>query len=162
MKTMKIPNMIEKTLRYPGTVEYMKVLRACGFFDKKEVNVKGRKIRPLDLTAKLLFPKWELKKGEKEFTIMQISCEGLENEKNIRYVYDLFDVYNDETNTSSMARTTGYTCTAAVNLLAENLYTHKGISPPEYLGISTNNFKFILKYLSQRGVEYKLKKEIIN
>ncbi|NOZ35397.1 MAG: NAD(P)-binding domain-containing protein [Chlorobi bacterium] len=162
MKTMKIPNMIEKTLRYPGTVEYMKVLRACGFFDKKEVNVKGKKIRPLDLTAALLFPKWKLKKGEKEFTIMQITCEGIEKGENIRYVYELFDVYNDETDTSSMARTTGYTCTAVVNLLAENLYTHKGISPPEYLGISENNFKFILKYLLQRGVEYKFKKEIIN
>ncbi len=162
MKTMKIPNMIEKTLRYPGTVEYMKVLRACGFFDKKEVNVKGKKIRPLDLTAELLFPKWKLKKGEKEFTIMQVSCEGKENEQNVKYVYELFDIYNDETNTSSMARTTGYTCTAVVNLLSEGLFTKKGISPPEFVGISEENFKFILNYLSERGVEYKIKKVIIN
>ena len=157
MKTMKIPNMIEKTLRYPGTVEYMKVLRACGFFDKEEVEVKGDHIRPLDLTAKLLFPKWELKKGEKEFTVMQICCEGKENDKKIKYIYDLFDVYNDETETTSMARTTGYTCTAVVNLLSEGLYTQKGISPPEFVGISEKNFKFILKYLAERGIDYKMK-----
>jgi len=162
MKTMKIPNMIEKTLRYPGTVEYMKVLRACGFFDKQEIDVNGKLIRPLDLTAKLLFPKWKLKKGEKEYTIMQVSCEGIENGENIQYVYDLFDIYNDETNTSSMARTTGYTCTAVVNLLSEGLYTQKGISPPEFIGISEDNFKFVLKYLSERGVIYKKKKRIIN
>ncbi len=162
MKTMNIPNMIEKTLRYPGTVEYMKVLRACGFFDKKEVDVKGNKVRPLDLTAKLLFPKWKLKEGEKEFTIMQIRCEGTEKGEKVSYVYDLFDVYDDKTNTSSMARTTGYTCTAAVNLLVENLYTRKGISPPEYLGISEDNFNYILNYLSERGVNYKVEKKIIN
>ena len=162
MKTMKIPNMIEKTLRYPGTVEYMKVLRACGFFDKTEVDVKGNQIRPLDLTAKLLFPKWELKKGEKEFTVMQICCEGKENDKEIKYIYDLFDVYNDETETTSMARTTGYTCTAVVNLLSEGLYTQKGISPPEFVGMSEKNFKFILKYLSERGIDYKMKKVVIN
>ncbi len=162
MKTMKIPNMIEKTLRYPGTVEYMKVLRACGFFDKTEVDVKGNQIRPLDLTAKLLFPKWELKKGEKEFTVMQICCEGKENDKEIKYIYDLFDVYNDKTETTSMARTTGYTCTAVVNLLSEGLYTQKGISPPEFVGMSEKNFKFILKYLSERGIDYKMKKVILN
>ena len=33
IKTMKhVPNMIEKTLRYPGCVEYLKVLRESGFF----------------------------------------------------------------------------------------------------------------------------------
>ncbi len=162
MKTMKIPNMIEKTLRYPGTVEYMKVLRACGFFDKEKIEVKGKLVSPLDLTAKLLFPKWKLKKGEKEYTVMQISCEGIENGKNIRYVYDLFDVYNDKTDTTSMARTTGYTCTAVVNLLSEGLYSRKGISPPEFIGISEENFMFVLNYLADRGVIYEKKKSVIN
>ncbi|MCF6365459.1 MAG: saccharopine dehydrogenase NADP-binding domain-containing protein [Bacteroidales bacterium] len=162
MQTMKIPNMIEKTLRYPGTIEYMKVLRACGFFDKTEVEVKGNKVVPLDLTAKLLFPKWELKQGEKEFTVMRVICEGTENSKKIKYTYDLFDTFDEETNTTSMARTTGYTCTAAVNLLADNHYKHTGISPPEYLGKNEQNFKFIINYLSERSVIYKKEKVLIN
>ncbi len=61
-----------------------------------------------------------------------------------------------------MARTTGYTCTAVVNLLSEGLYTQKGISPPEFVGMSEKNFKFILKYLSDRGIDYKMKKVVIN
>ena len=162
MKTMKIPNMIEKTLRYPGTVEYMKVLRACGFFDKSEVDVNGQKVKPLDLTANLLFPKWKLKEGEKEFTVMQVICEGIENGEKVKHVYDLFDVFDDETKTTSMARTTGYTCTAAVNLLAEGLFAEKGISPPEYIALSDDNFQFILDYLSKHNVIYKHKKLVIN
>lgn len=162
MQTMKIPNMIEKTLRYPGTIEYMKVLRACGFFGKEKVEVKGQKVSPLDLTAKLLFPKWELKQGEEEFTVMRVICEGIEAGKNVKYTYDLFDTFDKETNTTSMARTTGYTCTAAVNLLSENLYKHIGISPPEFLGADEQNFKFIRDYLSDRNVIYKMQKEFKN
>jgi len=54
-----------------------------------------------------------------------------------------------------MARTTGYTCTAAVNLVLDGKYTRKGISPPEYLGEDEGNFTFIVDYLKDRGVIYK-------
>ena len=58
IKTMNhVPNMIEKTLRYPGCVEYLKVLRESGFFSYKEIEVNGTMIRPIDMTSKLLFPK---------------------------------------------------------------------------------------------------------
>ena len=63
LKTMNVPDMIEKTLRYPGTVEYLKVLRESGFFSYDEIDVNGKKIRPVDVTARLLFPKWKLKPG---------------------------------------------------------------------------------------------------
>lgn len=156
MQTMKIPNMIEKTLRYPGTTEYMKVLRACGFFDKHEVDVKGQMVSPLDLTSKILFPKWELKPGQEEFTVMRIIIEGKENGKAKKYTYTLHDKFDKSTNTSSMARTTGYTCTAALNLLAEGKYNDKGISPPEYLGRDKGNFNYIVNYLKNRNIIYNI------
>jgi saccharopine dehydrogenase-like NADP-dependent oxidoreductase len=55
-----------------------------------------------------------------------------------------------------MARTTGYTCTAAVNLLINNLFTGKGVFPPELIGSHDNCFTFILNYLKQRNVIYKM------
>ena len=144
-----IPNMIEKTLRYPGCVEYLKVLRESGFFSYQEIDVKGQMIRPIDLTAKLLFPKWQLKEGEKDFTVMRIKIQGKENGNNVTYQYDLLDRYRDQTN--SMSRTTGYTCTAVANLVLNGVYSKKGVSPPEYLG---QHFEFIQLYLKQRGVIY--------
>jgi lysine 6-dehydrogenase len=53
---MKIPTMREKTLRYPGHSEYIRVLRETGFFSKDPLEINGVQIRPLDVTAKLLFP----------------------------------------------------------------------------------------------------------
>ncbi|MBL7129325.1 MAG: saccharopine dehydrogenase NADP-binding domain-containing protein [Ignavibacteria bacterium] len=155
--TMNIPNMMEKTLRYPGTIEYLRVLRESGFFSYEEVNVKGKKVRPIDLTSKLLFPKWELKPGEEDFTIMRITIEGKENGNEKSYIYNLHDKYNRETNMTSMARATGYTCTAAANLVIEGKFNRKGICPPEYLGRDRENFKFILEYLKERGVIFRIR-----
>jgi len=151
--TPHIPNMIEKTLRYPGCVGYLKVLRESGFFSYDEIKVKGQKIRPIDVTSKLLFPKWEMKEGDKDFTIMRIIIKGKENGNDTIYRYDLLDRFQN--NTISMARTTGFTCTAVVNLVLNGDYNRKGISPPEYLG---EHLTFVKKYLEERSVFYKVKK----
>ena len=156
IKTMShVPNMIEKTLRYPGCVEYLKVLRESGFFSYEEIEVNGSMIRPIDMTAKLLFPKWKMKKGDKDFTVMRIIIKGSENGKDITYQYNLLDRFQNET--ISMARTTGFTCTAVANLIVNKEYTRQGISPPEYLG---KHFNYIKKYLEDRGVKYKAKQKI--
>ncbi len=158
IKTMpNIPNMIEKTLRYPGCVEYLRVLRETGFFSYDEVEVKGVKVRPIDVTAKLLFPKWKLKPGEEEFTVMRIRMSGEEAGQRTTYEYTLLDRTEKSTNTLSMARSTGYTCTAAVNLLMGGSFTKRGVCPPEYLGEDESNFKFIIGYLKERGVNYHVK-----
>jgi saccharopine dehydrogenase-like NADP-dependent oxidoreductase len=155
IKTMpNIPNMIEKTLRYPGCIEYLRVLRESGFFSYEEMEVKGVKIRPVDVTAKLLFPKWKLKPGEEEFTVMRIRIRGEENGAPKSYEYNLLDRTDRSTQTLSMARTTGYTCTAAVNLVLDGKFVRKGICPPEYLGDDESDFRFIIKYLQERGVHY--------
>ena len=156
IKTMPhVPNMIEKTLRYPGCVEYLKVLRESGFFSYEEIDVNGVKIRPIDLTSKLLFPKWEMKEGDKDFTIMRIIIKGIEDNKEVTYQYNLLDRHQE--NTISMARTTGFTCTAVANVILEGKYSRIGISPPEFLG---KHYNYISDYLSKRNVIYKMKKTI--
>ncbi|HSD64223.1 MAG TPA: saccharopine dehydrogenase C-terminal domain-containing protein, partial [Ignavibacteriaceae bacterium] len=97
LKTMKIPDMKEKTLRYPGHIQLMRALRATGFFDKEEIDIKGKTIRPVDLTSKLLFPLWKLERNEPEFTILKIRINGEGKE----IEYSLFDKYDEATKTSS-------------------------------------------------------------
>ncbi|MBK6445046.1 MAG: saccharopine dehydrogenase NADP-binding domain-containing protein [Bacteroidetes bacterium] len=154
IKTMKIPDMIERTLRYPGHINYMRVLRESGFFSEEIIQVNGKDIRPIDLTSKLLFPMWKLKEGEEEFTIMRVVVKGIEDNKPKTYTYDLLDRYDRTTKTPSMSRTTGYTCTAVARLVLENKYTRIGISPPEFVGEDENCFRSVLADLKERGVEY--------
>jgi saccharopine dehydrogenase-like NADP-dependent oxidoreductase len=158
IKTMNhVPNMIEKTLRYPGCVEYIKVLRSSGFFSYDEIEVNGNKVRPIDLTSKLLFPKWKMKDGDEDYTVMRIKIKGKEGNQKVCYTYNLLDSFKG--GTISMARTTGFTCSAISNLVLENKYNKIGISPPEFLGSYHDS---INNYLKERGVIYRSKKEILN
>ena len=95
-----------------------------------------------------------MKEGDKDFTIMRIIIQGIEANKNVIYQYNLLDRFQN--GTISMARTTGFTCTAVANLVLDKKYKKTGISPPEYLG---EHFEFIRNYLSERNVIYKVRKE---
>jgi len=156
IKTMDIPNMIEKTLRYPGLTEFLRVLRDSGFLSYNEVLVGETPIRPFDLTATLLFPKWKMQYGEADLTAMRLVISGNENGQSKTYTYSFLDRYDYETNTTSMARTTGYTCTAVADLILSDKYNRKGIIPPEYIGEVENNFEYIKEYLKARGIIYQL------
>ena len=176
IQTMKVPNMIEKTLRYPGCIEYLRVLRDAGFFSYDRLDIDGVKIRPVDVTSRLLFSNWQLKPGEEDFTVMRIIIKGTDlppgkKDSHLRgewlttggrktLTWDLHDRYDKTTGTISMARTTGYTCTAAVHLIAGGMFTRKGICPPEYLGEDEENFNFILNYLGERGVKFQTGSEL--
>ena len=152
--TMKIPKMVEKTLRYPGHIEYIKVLKKCGFFDTDEIEVSGKKIKPMEVTAKLLLPLWTLEEAEDEFTVLKLVIEGEEGNQPKTYTYTMIDRYNHEDDVSSMSRTTGYTCTSAARLLLNNKFSRKGICPPEYIGEDENCYLSILKDLKDRGIKF--------
>ena len=158
IKTMDIPNMKEKTLRYPGYIDQIKLLKDYGFFQTDEVNIDGKQIRPIDLTSKLLISKWKLEDDEPEFTVMKIIISGIENNKKVKYIYELFDKFDAETQTSSMARTTGYSCTSAVELVLNGDYTEKGLFPPEFLGAKNDCLKKMLAYQEDRNIVYKISK----
>ncbi len=155
VKTIDAPNMKEKTLRYPGHIEKMKVFRETGFFSQEEIEINGTKIRPIDFTSKLLFPKWKLNEGEVDITVVQVIVEGEKSGRKLRYTYDLLDRYDKTTGIHSMARTTGYTATMAVRMVAEGLYSRVGISAPEFIGKQPECVEFMLNGLKERGVVYK-------
>ncbi|MBN2857898.1 MAG: saccharopine dehydrogenase NADP-binding domain-containing protein [Candidatus Delongbacteria bacterium] len=157
----EIPNLKEKTMRYPGYIGKVRILRESGFFSKEPVSINGTSVSPLQMTEKVLFTdsNWKLGRFEDEFTIMRVIVEGEEKGKKVKYTYDLHDRFCRKTKTSSMARTTGYSCTAAVDLLAKGLYKKTGLSPAEYLGKEEACFRSMMKYLKDRGVNYKVTAE---
>jgi saccharopine dehydrogenase-like NADP-dependent oxidoreductase len=146
--------MKEKTLRYPGHIEKMRILRETGLFSHDEIDVKGVKIKPMDLTARLLFPKWKMKEGEGDITVMKVIVEGKKDGLPVKFTWDLFDKYDAESGVHSMARTTGYTATVALRMIAGGLYNHKGISVPEFIGKRPECVAYMLEGLRQRGVNY--------
>ena len=150
-----IPNMKEKTLRYPGHVEYIRVLKESGFFSESMIEINGTEISPLDFTSKILFNEWKLGPKEEEITVMRITLKGENSKGQIEEVtYDLHDEYCQDTETSSMSRTTGYTATAAANLFLDGLFAEKGVFPPELVGKHEACFTYFLNYLEERNIHY--------
>jgi saccharopine dehydrogenase-like NADP-dependent oxidoreductase len=154
LRTVDAPFKKEKTLRYPGHVEKMHMLRETGFFRKDPMLFGDARVSPLEMTTKLLFPMWQMEDGDEDFTIMRVIVEGVKEGRNRAFVYDLLDQYDRTTKTTSMARTTGYTAAAAVRMLAAGLYSRKGISPPEYVGREEGCWAYIRKGLAERGVVF--------
>jgi lysine 6-dehydrogenase len=156
-----IPNMKEKTLRYPGHIEKVLALRDSGFLSKKPIKIKGHDVVPLEFTSKILFNEWKLGETEEELTVMRVTLEGTEKGKNKKITYTLFDKYDAATKTSSMARTTGYTATAAVNLVLEKRFNDKGVFPPELIGKHEECFNYFINYLKKRNIIYHKQESMI-
>ena len=167
-----ISNLKEKTLRYPGHAELIIALQRSGFFSTESIRFKENEIAPLQYTSAILLKEWKLAPDEEEFTVMKVIVKGKmkkggekplsfgerfgERLKTIEYsMLDRFDV---AAQTSSMSRTTGYTCTAAANAFAEGLFNEKGVFPPELVGKNEKCFDYVLNYLKKRNVNW-VKKE---
>lgn len=152
LRTLRVPHMVEKTLRYPGHIALVAALRESGFLDQAPIAVRGVAVRPIDVAAALLFPQWQLAPGEPEFTALEIKIEGQREGRPTAIIYRLFDSTDATTGTSSMARTTGYTCTALARLVLAGVFKQAGICPPEYVGAAPGCFARVVADLTERGV----------
>ncbi len=152
LHTLDAPFKKEKTLRYPGHAGLMRALRDSGFFDTQPLTIGKHPIRPLDLTAALLFKQWQMQPGDEDLTVMRVVVEGEKQGRMVRYTYDLLDKYDRTRQMTAMARTTGFTCALAVRLLAGGLIPHTGIVPPEYLGQTPGLFARFLEGYRQRNI----------
>jgi len=136
--TMKhIPNMVEKTLRFPGHAKLI------------SNELKSGKIIPGDKNnLERLFKIWKLLPDELEFTVLDVIIETEIDTHN----YFLFDETNLKENTSSMARTTGYTASATIDLLDKNLFGEKGVFPPELVGANSKVIDYLMNHLNEKGI----------
>jgi saccharopine dehydrogenase-like NADP-dependent oxidoreductase len=158
IRTTDIPDMFEKTLRYPGHVDLMRIFRDTGFLNLTPIQVKGASVRPIDVTASLISPLWKYEPGEADLTVMRLVISGVEDGKPTTYTCDLYDEYDPATGALSMARTTGYTCTAVARLVLDGVYSQKGISPPEFVGRVDGCRERVEKYLEDRGVRCRMQR----
>jgi saccharopine dehydrogenase-like NADP-dependent oxidoreductase len=153
MRTLRAPFMKEKTLRWPGHAELMRVLRDTGFFSLQPVDVGGQKVRPRDLTAALLFPRWTFEEGEADLTVMRVRLEGREEDgTRAAHAWDFVDRFHEGTGLRSMSRSTGYVASSVARLVTRGGFRRPGVHPPETLGAVPGLLDGVLADLVARGV----------
>lgn len=152
LRTSRAPDLVEKTMRWPGHADRVRILRDSGFFAEAPVAVAGSEIAPLELSAQLLVDAWQYAPGEPDLTVMRVVVEGEDENGGVRHTYRLLDRYDAETDVSSMARTTGYTATALARFVLADRYREPGVNPPEAVGETDGALEFVVGQLRERGV----------
>lgn len=169
LETTEVPEMVEKTMRYPGHAAAMRSLREAGFFSRDPVETGAgddgggdggadggpgeARVRPLDLTGRLLTEAWSMAEDDEDLVAMRITAAGRDRGEAVRRRWWLLDRYDPDSGTTAMARTTGHTCAACVRLVARGIYGRPGVSPLETVGRDPACFDFVLSELAARGVE---------
>jgi lysine 6-dehydrogenase len=147
-----VDDMWEKTLRYPGHAEKIRLLRSLGFFDKAALSIQNTKIQPRKVTAKL-FQQRLSKKRQKDIVALKVETSGTKNGKKMKYIYHMLDRYDKKQNHTAMGRTTGYTASIIAQLILKKSLEEKGVVPPEKIGMNEELFKLFLKALEKRGIK---------
>lgn len=148
--TLDVPDMAEKTLRYPGHIDLMRAMRDTGLFSKAPVEVGGVSVVPLELTSKLLFPLWTYEEGEADLTVMRIFGEA----RGKRVQWDVYDELDPTVNTTSMARTTAFPAAIVARMLLDGTIGEPGVHAPEAFAGRDDVVKRVLRELGERGVRY--------
>ena len=152
LTTVTARNLCEKTLRYPGHADRMRMLRETGFFSDEPLTLDGSPVVPRKLTEALLFHAWRRPADEAELTFLRVACEGSRAGRRVRRTFELLDRTDPKTGDSSMARTTGFPCATGARLLLEGAFGKPGVFPPELLADDDVLFSRFLADLSARGV----------
>jgi saccharopine dehydrogenase-like NADP-dependent oxidoreductase len=155
MATLPYPSMVEKTLRYPGHAEKMRMLRELGFFDEEPLAVSGGSIVPLELTSRLLFDNWKLTTGMRELTVMRVEASGIRDGQLLSLRCDVLDHTDPDSGDFSMARTTGLPAILCARmLLAGKLGIEPGVTAPETLGFDETRLNYIIRGMQHFGVQF--------
>jgi saccharopine dehydrogenase-like NADP-dependent oxidoreductase len=146
-----VSDMWEKTLRYPGHAEKIKLLKTLGFFAEERIDVDGVSVSPRKLTVKLLEQK--LRKPEiRDIVALKVEVSGVKNGRQTRYVYRLLDHYDEERKVTAMARTTAYSASIIAQLMLKKALREKGVVPTEKIGMNDALFRLFLGELEKREI----------
>lgn len=144
--------MWEKTLRYPGHAEKIKVLRDLGFFDETQIDVAGKHVSPRKLTAALLQRKLQ-RPDIKDVVALRVEVSGIEKGKQTTYRYDLLDFYDEEKKITAMARTTAYPASIIARLMLKKAVKDIGVVPTERIGMHGELFDMFISELEKRHIK---------
>lgn len=144
--------MWEKTLRYPGHAEKIRVLKALGFFDRTPVDVENVSVTPMKVTASLFERKLH-RQEIRDIVALRVEVSGSKNGRQLTYVHRLLDSYDDKQRITAMARTTAYPASIIAQLMLKNSLKNKGVVPLETIGRDRELFKVMISELQRRRIK---------
>ena len=103
----KIPEMVYKTLRYPGHARIMEAIRELELFERTPIRVNGQHVAPRDVLIQAATP--HLTGGDpRDVAVLRVVVRGSRGGAPRALRYDVLDRYDEGHGITAMMRTTGY------------------------------------------------------
>ncbi|MDJ0331366.1 saccharopine dehydrogenase C-terminal domain-containing protein [Planococcus sp. S3-L1] len=153
----KVENLVERTVRYPGHWDKMRVLSELGFLDETPVAVEDTVISPKLFAQKVLIPKMSGHSIE-DITVLRVEVSGIKHGVSTKHTWEMIDLYDHERKITSMAKTTAIPALLISQWITTKKITETGVIPIEGL-IVQERFHPFLTELSQLGIEIEYKEE---
>lgn len=154
----KVKRVYEKTIRYKGHFEKMRVLSELGFLNDDPIAVENQFVSPKQFTMALLEP--QLTSDSKEdITVLRAIVEGKKNDQHTTLTWEMIDFYDAERNITSMAKTTGFPAIIMAAFIAEGKVSQRGIVAPEEIVVGDLFDPFLLE-LKNKGIHISFTEEV--
>ena len=158
--TIRSPrNMFEKTIRYKGHAEKVKILRELGFFDSAERDIDGNMVIPRKLTEKILDEKLRYPEIG-DTVILKIRVSGMKNGKKLIMEANMIYRCEARPDYTGMSITTASPASVIAQMIGENMIRGKGIVTMEEIASGEGIFDEFIKRLSDRGVKIDIKEYV--
>jgi len=140
----------EKTIRYKGHAQGIKILEECGFFSRQPIKLHNTKVIPRELLEVLLDSKMKLGK-ERDATLLRIVVEGKKSSKPTTHIFEMIDLYDSEKDYTSMGKTTSFPASIAAQMIASGKIAQRGSLFPEEI-FQSELYQPLMDALNDRGV----------
>ncbi len=142
----------EKTVRWPGHYDAIKIFKECGMMDTEPIEVDGKKVVPREVLSAAVTPKLKPEKGDKDVCVMWNTAEGEKDGEPIRIDYYMWEEADLEIGLTAMQRTTGFPPAITAEMLAKDKIPEKGIVAPEDC-IKESVYEEMMERLEEVGIE---------
>jgi len=142
-----------KTVRWPGHCEIWRKLIDLGLTRTDlRLKIRGREITPLEFLIELGEKTLQYEKGEGDLVVMRVHVTGEKNGEKIAYAYELIDFYDEENETTAMARTTSYPCSIVTQMIGRGDIKEKGVIHAGKIGWNPKLAKSFFSELAKRNI----------
>ncbi|MFQ5823385.1 MAG: saccharopine dehydrogenase family protein [bacterium] len=144
-------HLAEKTLRYPGHRDRIKLLESCGMLEEKPVLINSHEITPLDFLIKQLSNVLKLS-PDGDLLIMRIVIKGIKDGTSRTHTFELFDQFDPANQITAMARTTAFPAVWAARMITDKRINKKGVQFPEQI-FSTELFSEFISAMRKNNIQ---------
>ena len=143
-----IPEMVYKTLRYPGHARVMESIRELGLFGLTPIKVNGVDVVPRDLFIAAARP-YLTGTDPRDLVALRVMVRGERDGRPRTVCYDVLDRYDPEHGITAMMRTTGYSLAVTTLMQVDGRVREHGVRTPDG-AIPAQEY---IRELAGRGIE---------